>query len=206
MNLSQGKVFEKPDAGQFLGTIIDVVELANKPTQYGPKDKVRIFYVIGPLGNDGKYALDSENKPFRVMREFNASMAESSKLFEFVGTVLQAAPPMLNTVEELAQLLIGRSNFLFLTKIPNPKKAGDFFTNIAGLGPVPAGMVAPPIPKDFVRAKDQVKKTFTPGQYVQPQQAPAVTAPTVTTPAPAAPAAVAVGGTQPPATPTYRTF
>ena len=61
MKINYGKTFEQPDAGMFIGKIIDVVEMPNVSTQYGPKDKVRIQWVLNKLDNTP--ALDSENKP-----------------------------------------------------------------------------------------------------------------------------------------------
>jgi len=42
---------EQPDAGKFLGTIIDVVDLPNYPTKFGPKNRVRIVWVLGKTDN-----------------------------------------------------------------------------------------------------------------------------------------------------------
>ena len=166
MELNSQKPFEKPDAGTFAGTIIDVVDLPNYPTSFGPKNKIRIVWVLGGV-MPGQKVLDSENKPYQVIAMPTASMSEKSLLYKMVGQILNAAPPLIKTTEELSQLLIGRSNTLFLTKTPNPK-GQDFFVNVAGIGPMMPGVPAPQVPQGFIRFKDRPKTVAGPnGQPVQ---------------------------------------
>jgi hypothetical protein len=155
MELSNQKPFPKPDAGVFLGTIIDVVDLPNYPTAFGPKNKVRILWVLGKTDNTP--ALDPEGKPFQVIAMPNASMNEKATLFKMLTQILGQAPPLLTTSEQLSQLLLNRSNQLFLTKTPNPQKPGDFFVNVTGIMPLAPGQIAPVAPVGFVRAKDKPK-------------------------------------------------
>lgn len=167
MELNNQKPFEKPDAGQFAGTIIDVVDLPNYPSQYGPKNKIRIVWVLGPAA-PGQKTLDSEGKPYQVIGMYNASISEKASLFKAISMILNAAPPLMTTTEQVAQLLIGRSNLLFLTKTPNPKIQGDFYVNIAAIMPLPAGFPIPQAPQGFIRTKDRVKTVAGPnGQPVQ---------------------------------------
>jgi hypothetical protein len=180
MELSIPKPFEVPDGGLFLGTIIDVMEAFQQPTKFGPKDKVRIVWVLGKV--DGTPALDSEGKPYRAVGSYNASFGDKSSLYQIVQQILNAAPPLLKSTEELSALLIGRSNQLFITKDPNLQKPGSFFANIRGVTPLAPGQVPPQVPAGFVRQKDRPKTQAGPAgrpvqTYAQPpaQQAPATT-------------------------------
>lgn len=187
MEISNQKPIHQPDAGIFLGTIIDVVDLPNYPTQFGPKNKVRIVWVLGKTDNTP--ALDPEGKPFQVIAMPNASMNEKSTLFKMLAQILGQAPPLITTSEQLSQLLIGRSNQLFLTKTPNPKQQGQFFTNVTGVMPLTAGQYAPQAPTGFVRHKDKPKTVAGPnGQPVQTYaQAPAAPAAPTAPPQPSYP-------------------
>ena len=195
MELSNSKPFEKPRPGQFLGTIIDVVDLKDYPTSFGPKNKVRLVWVLGNI--DGTAALDSEGNPFRVIEMLNASMNEKSLLYKRISQIINAAPPLLTTSEQLSELLLGRANVLFLVQTPNPKTQGDFYINIAGSSPLMPGMNPPRTPANFVRQKDKDKAaaldkqriaTQTPPPYVPPT-APAYQPAANAAPAPAAPTA-----------------
>jgi len=63
-------------------------------------------------------------------------------------------------------------------KEPNPAKAGEFFVNVVGILPLPAGAPAPHAPVGFIRQKDKPQTQAGPqGRPVQtyaqaPQQAP----------------------------------
>lgn len=153
MEISTGKSFEKPDAGMFLGTIIDVVDMPNIVTQYGVKNKVRIQWVLSKT--DGSPALDSQGNSFTVVAMHNATLTEKSNLMRDIKMILNGVPPVINSTEQLAQLLIGRSNQLFLTKTANPAKVGDFFINVNGIAPLVPGQVPPQAPQGFVRSKDR---------------------------------------------------
>jgi hypothetical protein len=140
----------RTETAEFDGTIIDVVELPNVKTKYGVKTQLRVVWVLGISDGSGKYAMDSEGNPFRVMREVNATIDEKSKLYEIVKGVLGTAPP----VPFDSDILIGRSNKLFIEKGPDPK-TGKVYANVKFITFLPAGHVPPPIPEGFVRAKDR---------------------------------------------------
>lgn len=178
MNLGQNKVFERPVGGAYIGTIIDVVDMPQQPTAFGPKDKIRILWVLAQ--SNGAPYLDKEGKPFTQAGFYNATVSDNSNLTKALRQILNAQPPVLNTTDDIARLLLGRSNSLFLVQEPDKKKAGEFVTFVAGISPLPAGVVPPQAPAGFVRAKDQTKQTAgpQPGQTsqtyaqrpVQPQQ------------------------------------
>ncbi len=196
MNLGQNKVFERPTGGSYIGTIIDVVDMPQQMTKFGPKDKIRIMWVLA-YSNGAPY-IDSEGKPFLQAGFYNATMSDNSNLTKAVRQILNSLPPVVNNTEELARLLIGRSNSVFLTQEPDTKNKDQFVTFVAGISPLPPGVVPPQAPAGFQRAKDKPKQASgpNPGQTSQTyQQRPAAA------PAPAvnlnagAPPAPQVGGT-----------
>jgi hypothetical protein len=74
MELSKPRIFEKPDAGMFLGTIIDVVDMPNVTVVWKGVsklvNKIRVEWVLGKLDNTP--LLDSEGKPLTISGFYNA--------------------------------------------------------------------------------------------------------------------------------------
>jgi len=178
MDISQGKVFFKADAGTYLSTVIDVVDKPNAPTKFGLKNKVLIVWVVTHL--NGAPYLDPEGQPYQVSAYPTASMSEKSSqplfrnLYKIVTGVLNGQqPPLITSSQQLEQVLLGRSNVLMVTKEPNPEKAGDFYVNPVGILPMQAGMPIPQVPAGFVRQKDKPKTQAGPqGRPVQTYAAP----------------------------------
>jgi hypothetical protein len=174
MNIGQGKVFERPTGGAFLGTIIDVVDMPQQPTKFGPKDKVRILWVLSHI--NGAPYLDKEGTPFTIAGFYNATMTDNSNLSKALRQILQAQPPLITNTDDLSRLLMGRSNQLFLTQEPDQKKPNEFVTFVAGISPLPPGVVPPQTPAGFVRYKDKPKTQAGPNgrpvqTYATPQAA-----------------------------------
>jgi len=143
-----GKNFETPETGQFIGTVIDVVDLGKKANRFGEeKVRLRVLWVLN--------ANDSQGQPYRVMREANATVADKPKkstLYEIVEGVTGQAP----AVPFETDVLIGRSNLLIIVKetAPNGKK----YANIKAILPLPAGVIPPQAPQGFLRAKDRAAR------------------------------------------------
>lgn len=167
MNLGQNKVFERPQGGSYLGTIIDVVDMPNQQTQYGLKDKIRILWVLSHTNNQPY--LDKEGKPMTIAGFYNATVANNSSLTKVIKQILNGMPPVLNTSEEIANLLLGRSNELFITQQPDERNQGQFVSFVAGIAPLKPGQIPPPVPQGFQRSKDKPKQTSgpNPGQTSQ---------------------------------------
>jgi hypothetical protein len=163
------KDFEKPESGEFNGTIVDVIDLGKVTSKFdgSVKTKLRVVWVLGTPDGSGKYAMDSEGNPFRVMREVNATIDEKSKLTEIVKGVLGTAVP----VPFDSEILMGRSNKLFIEKGPDAK-TGKVYSNVKYITALAYGHIPPPIPQGFVRAKDRPPKT----PFGQPQAAANTTA------------------------------
>ena len=159
MEIKQGKKFYNPAGGAYIGTIIDVVDMPNVTKTYKGVSKVvnqvRVLWVISHL--NGAPYLDPEGQPFTVTGFYNASQTENSNLTKILTQILNAAPPLLSSTEQLSQLILGRSNSLFLTQKPNNSKPGEFYTDVAGISPLPQGVNPPQAPAGFVRAKDRPK-------------------------------------------------
>jgi hypothetical protein len=194
VDLGQNSVYEQPDSGIFIGTVADVVELYGIQTKFGPKNKVRIVWILDKNNSQGK--------PYHAVLQKNATMHENGALFKAVRAILGANPPITQNTEQLAALILGKSSQLFIMKEKNEQ--GKEFSNIKGINALPAGVVPPVVPADFVRAKD--KKPFVPGgQSGQPGTPTPFTQPTAqpttaVTPAPVA--AQAKGQYTPPPPPT----
>jgi hypothetical protein len=171
MEISHGKKFYNAAGGPYIGTIIDMVDMPNVTKVYNGVAKVvnqiRVVWVLAQL--NGAPYLDPEGQPFTVTGFYTASQAENSSLTKILTQILNAAPPMLSSTEQLEQLLIGRSNSLYLTQTPNAKKAGEFFTNVAAVSPLPPNVAPPAAPVGFVRFKNRPKTQAgpNPGQQTQ---------------------------------------
>ena len=194
MEIGQGKVFFKPEAGMYLGTIIDIVDKPNVAVSYNGatvyKNKVLITWVL-THPNNAPY-LDPEGKPMTLSSYVTADISPKSSqplfrnLYKIIAGVLGGQVPLITTSEQLEQTLLGRSNGLMVTKEPSTKVAGEFYTNLVGIMPLAPGQVAPVAPADYVRVKNRPKTQAGPqGQPVQTYQAPPtqinVPAPAVTT-------------------------
>jgi hypothetical protein len=176
MNINQGKVFEKPAGGPYIGTIIDVVDQPQTPTAFGLKDKVRFLWVLAHI--NGAPYLDKEGQPFTIAGFYNATMSDNSNLTKVLRQILNAQPPLITNTEDLTRLVLGRSNGLYLTQEPDKKNPNELATFVAGVTPLPAGVQPPQAPVGFVRFKDKPKTQAGPNgrpvqTYAQPPAQPA---------------------------------
>jgi hypothetical protein len=170
MELSHGKEFEKAAPGMYLATIVDVVDTPNVNTAYGPKNRIRIHWVLAPIGGTGQFVLDKEGKPIESIKSVNASMSPRAELPKLLLQILGQAPPAgLSDTEQIAQLIIGRSSVMILVLSPNAQNPDRPWVNVEGLGIIQPGMGAPPpIPTGYIRNKNRPKATAGPnGQPVQ---------------------------------------
>lgn len=173
MIIEPRKEFERPESGEFNGTIIDIIDLGKVKDQYGEKKKFRIVWVLGLPDGSGRYALDSEGNPFRAIRQVNASIDEKSKLYELAKSILGQAPPVPFDTE----MLMGRSNRLFIEKTTDPR-TNKTFANIKFITFLPAGQIAPVAPQGFVRAHLKQAQAAQPVQNARPATTTVGTTPT----------------------------
>jgi hypothetical protein len=174
MEITHGKKFEKPQPGNYTGTVIDLVPLENVASTFNGvttyQNKVRIVWVIGPA-YPGQVVVTKDGKPFEVIGTYNMKLIDKpkkSKLYELLEQMLQAAPPLISNDGELETLVLGRSNQLFLVSNANNSDPTDPFINIAGVTPLAPGQVAPQAPAGFVRFKNRPKTVAGPqGRPVQ---------------------------------------
>jgi hypothetical protein len=191
MEVSQGKVFYKPAGGMYLGTLIDIVEKPNFMTTWGPKNKALFVWVLSQA--NGQPYLDPEGKPFQATAWVTSTMNDKStqplfrNMYKIVASILNATPPLVNSTEQLEQLLLGKSNGLMITSEPNPQKPTEPFVNIVGIMPLAAGQTGPAIPQGFIRHKNRPQTVTGPqGQPVQVYNSPAAAQAAVSFAAPAA--------------------
>lgn len=170
------KVFEKPTAGLYDGVLADIVYIKDKPTSFGLKNVARFVWILS--------AKDTEGNPFRVMREVNQSLDESSHLFGLARDIRNGVPPPVPF--ELDELLGTQSQIVITRSTGVNKKTGKpvEYANVANVLPGKAG-VAVAVPQGFVRDKDKPAKGSQPVQGSQNTQA-ATSASTVASPAAAA--------------------
>lgn len=144
-----GQKFERPDAGAFLGTVIDVIDLGLVPSKNpkfpDPKNRTRLVWVLDKNDSTGKPYVIIEQPPTRM--NDGSTGFKKSRLYEIWEGILQAAPAVPYETENL----IGKSNLLYLSR------EGEF-VKILGFMPVPAGKTPPVAPAGFVRDKDDPKK------------------------------------------------
>jgi hypothetical protein len=178
-----GKTFEKPQTGQYLGLLADIVDLGEVATTFNGVTKTqpmtRFIWVLNANGTDGK--------PLSVTQRFNNNLHEKSNLYKTVKQILNAAPPL--TLDP--ETLIGSVRNLFIQReITGEGQQQKDFANVLGISPAAPGATVA-LPADFVRDKnkpvaDQArnKKKGTPVQAKPVQQ-------------PTQPAAQPVQSTQP---------
>jgi hypothetical protein len=146
---SGGKKFEKPDAGAFVGTVIDVIDVGLVPSKNPKfpeaKNRIRLLWVLDKNDSEGKPYVIIEQPPMRM--NDGGGGTKKSRLYEIWEGILQHAPAVPYETEDL----IGKSNLLYLVK------DGDF-VKIAGFMPVPYGKAVPTAPVGFLRDKDDPKK------------------------------------------------
>ena len=169
MIIEKNGSYENPKSGAYVGVVVDIAELYNVPGKFGPRNKVRIIWIL-----DQK---DSTGKSYRVMEQVNASINEKARLYEIAKGVL-GTPPNAKSFD--TESLMGKANQLFI--VVEKGEDGKEYAHVKGILPLPQGAVVPTVPTDFVRAKD--KQPYTPPGNPAPAPA-AATATTVPAPAPA---------------------
>src|SRR5208282_219144 len=167
MELSQGKSFEKPAPGMYIGTLVDVVEMPKVQTTYGLKDRLRLHWILVHL--TGQPYIGKDGSLVEAVWMGNANMGAKAELPKRLTQILGQAPPVITSSEQLEQLIIGRSNVLMLVASPNAQKPNEPFINVDGIGPIGPGMPAAlPIPANYIRNKNRPKTVLGPnGQQVQ---------------------------------------
>jgi hypothetical protein len=135
------KDYERAEDGQYLGVIVDVVDLGEVQTGFGVKPKVQIVWLLN--------ADDSEGNPFRVSAFYTASLHEKANLRKALKSILGADVSGEFDLENL----LGVNNQLVVQTIQNGEKV---YTNIVAILKAPKGERME-IPADFVRSADKKK-------------------------------------------------
>jgi len=177
MQISQGKVFELAEPGSYIGTIIDLVDM---PAPIDPRtgqpatkvvkgktiteqDRLRIQWALAYetnapyLGKEG---------PITIAGFYSAVISTGgsklSNLTKLLISMFGSQLPLIQTSEQLEQLLLGRSNRLMVTKEPKDSNPSEFYNKIVAVMPLNPGQVPVPVPQGFVRAKFKTQQTAGP--------------------------------------------
>jgi hypothetical protein len=187
MIVNARKEYEKPESGQYVGVVADVVDLGLVQGKFGLQPKLRIVWLLwGGNGQGGLVpAIDSEGRQHQVMRQMRSDKMDPKSnakvhLYETAQSILNGATP---TVPFETETLIGRANTLFVQKEPGAD--GSVFANVKAIIPLPAGIVPPTIPATFVRQKDKQNQQAVSNQQRFVPTVPAIPAPVVSLNVPA---------------------
>lgn len=163
MKVGRQEPFEKPEGGEYLGTIIDVIDKPNQPVTFGGVTKMQdqITFVWTLAYPNGQIAVDSKGRPFQIFETYNAFISEGqkpSKLYRALMQILNAAPPKIDDTAQIESILLGRSSGLLVMKSPKTTNPSEFTSKIIGHMPLKPGQAPPQTPAGFVRDKDRVKQ------------------------------------------------
>lgn len=145
VNINAGKDFEKVSEGLHSAVLADIVELFDVPTKFGPKDKIRLVWVVNEKDTEGRYKLAFES--------YNRSLHESANLTTRVLSLTSA--PISEVAKDL-DVLIGTQRRLVIQHNIDKTDPSKIYANIQGV--MKADSVKVAIPADFVRSKDKPAK------------------------------------------------
>lgn len=146
--------FEKAESGQYIGVVADVADLGLKQTDWGPKAKMLITWLLWGQNAQGQFVpyLNSKGQQFDVSRymanDFNPKSKAKVHYYETAQSILNGEIPTIDSAP-----LIGRGNLLFVQKESGTD--GEIYANVKAIIPLPAGTVTPAVPATFVRFKDR---------------------------------------------------
>ena len=166
------KIYEKPEEGQYVAVLADVVDLGMQETQHGMKDRLALVWVLD--------ALNSEGYNFQVRQTFTKSLHENAMLTKAIKQITGSIP---NVNEFDTEPLIGTTRLLHIEHNANAK--GDVFANVALIQRTKDVME---IPEGFVRQQDKAPAETRRANKPTPAPAKQVAAPAKVAAAPAKPA------------------
>lgn len=144
MKIKQKGPSQQASDGSHNAVCADVVDVGVKPTKFGPRQKLKIVYLIDER--------DQAGQPIRVDDFYNASIHEKSDLYGTVKTLTGTDPKLDAAGEFDTDSIIGR---LCQIKTAQRVTSKGVFANVVDITPPPAGAPRVAIPLDFVRAKDR---------------------------------------------------
>lgn len=173
MKIGKQEPFEKPQSGEYIGTLIDVIEKPQQPVTFGGvtklQDQITFVWVVNYPTNQP--AVDSKGRPFQIFETYNAFIndgSKPSKLYTALVQILNAAPPVIDDAAQIEGLVLGRACGLMVLTTPKTANPKELTTKVIGHMPLKPGQVAPQAPQGFVRAKNRTKTQT--GQNGQPVQ------------------------------------
>lgn len=124
MRLKKGGNFEVAPEGVHDGVCIDIVEGIRRATPWGEKDKIRIVWELPEV-------LQTDGRPFIVMKEYTPSIAEKSNLYRDLKGWFGRGPEDEFDTDDLighnAQLVVqhnekGENTYANIITLMKPKK------------------------------------------------------------------------------------
>lgn len=147
------KEYELPEDGQYLAVVADVVDLGVVATQFGPKEKVQIVYVLD--------AVNSKGENFRISQFFNKSLHDKASLRKALKAILRRDVSGTFDMDDIIGVTAG-----IVTE--QNESDGKTYANVQAIIPCPKGQKME-IPEDFQRQveKDGTGTTENPAQKKQ---------------------------------------
>jgi hypothetical protein len=145
-----GEGFEPAPAGPHAVVCCDVADLGMQETQWGPKDMVRVYWMLGEVMEDGRQYLVAQNYTAslnekanlrRDLESWRGKPFEEEELRGFDLEKLIGIPAYLNVVHNVSQ------------------KNGRTYANVASIMPLPKGTEPPTIDPEYVRWEDRQGNT-----------------------------------------------
>jgi hypothetical protein len=141
-----GEGFEPAPPGPHAVVCCDVADLGMQDTQWGPKDMVRIYWMLEDLMDDGR--------PYLVAQNYTASLSSKANL----RRDLEAWRGKAFNDDELRgfdlEILIGVPAYINVVHNVS-KKNGRTYANLASIMPMPKGITPPTIDPNYKRWKDR---------------------------------------------------
>jgi hypothetical protein len=140
--------FVPAPAGPQQAVCCDFIDLGVQPTEYGPKHRIELRWLLAEVNEDGK--------PFMVRNWYNVSFHEKAGLRLDIEAWLGRKLTDHERTEGFdVEWLIGKNCFL---NVVHKVKENATFANVGAVMPLPKGLVPIDVPLDYVRVKDRKDK------------------------------------------------
>lgn len=93
------KQYELPDEGPHAAVVADVIDLGERETEYGPKDQIRLIFLVDQL--------DSQGNPIELRRTYNKTAHEKASVRKVAKMLLGRDPGRRFDAESLIGLNTG---------------------------------------------------------------------------------------------------
>jgi hypothetical protein len=146
---TKAKQYENPSEGEHVCVLADVIDLGTVQSSYGPREKVRLVWLVSERGTDGKL--------LSVVQTFNKTLHEKSGLRKALKSILGTDPGDTFDLEKL----VGVNARLV---IEHNEHDGKVYANVTAILRLPKDGVPIEIPNSYVRRKDRDVQLAKPGE------------------------------------------